>query len=319
MKKSLSSLLLALLLLAGCQATAAPSTSAPSLPPLKVGVLPIVETLPLYVAEAEGYFAKANLAVEIVPFGSAVERDSALQAGQIDGQLNDLVATMLLAKAEPRLKVVRQTFQGSPAKPMMYVLAAPQSKISAPADLANVEIGLSSNSVIEYTTEALARDAGLDPRALRKVEVSKIPVRFEMLMQGQLPAATLPDPLASLALAQGARLVLDDSRTGYGQSILTFREEAVTGKAASLRALLGAYEQATRAINADPNKYRALLVDRAKVPEPIKNTYAMPPYPPARVPTEAEFNAVSQWLVGKGLLPGPMVYSQMVTSEFLPK
>ncbi|MHB1134789.1 MAG: ABC transporter substrate-binding protein [Chloroflexota bacterium] len=318
MIRSIVSLLLALLLV-GCQAPAAPATPGANLPPLKVGVLPIVESLPLYVAETEGLFAKEKLSVEIVPFGSAVERDSALQAGQIDGQLNDLVATMLLSKADPRLKIVRQTFQGSAAKPMMYVLAAPQGKVKAAADLAGAEIGLSSNSVIEYTTEALAKDAGLDVAALRKVEVAKIPVRFEMLMQGQLQAATLPDPLASLALAQGARLVLDDSRTGYGQSILTFRQEAVANKAASLRAFLGAYEQATRAINAEPNKYRALLVDRAKVPEPIKDSYAMPPYPAAKVPTEAEFNAVSQWLVGKGLLPAPLAYADLVTSEFLPR
>lgn len=311
MKRFLFALLLALTLLGGCQAG-----TAPGAPTLKVGLLPIVDVLPLYVAESEGYFARQKVNVELVPFSSAVERDSAVQAGQIDAFLNDLVATLLLDKGAGKLVVVRQTYQGSPAKPMMYVLAAPGSGIQKPADLQGIEIGISANSVIEYTTDLLARDAGV--ASFQRVEVSKIPVRFDMLVKGQLRAATLPDPLASLAIVQGARLIMDDSRTGYGQSIMTFRRDVVSAQPSAVKAFLAAYEQAVQAINASPDKYRALLVDRAKVPDQIKDTYAIPSYPPARVPSEAEFNSVSQWLLAKGLLPGPVAYGQLVTAEYLP-
>ena len=312
MKAPLLALFLALVLLAGC---GAPAPSAPAAPTLKVGYLPIVEVLPMFVAESEGYFAQQKVQVELVPFASAVERDSAVQAGQIDGFLNDLVATLLLDKGEGKLAIVRQTFQGSPAKPMMYVLAAPQSAIQKPADLAGVEVGISTNSVIEYTTEMLAKEAGV---AVKKTEISKIPVRFDMLVKGQLQAATLPDPLASLALVQGARLIMDDSRSGYGQSVLTFRREALAAKSGAVKAFLAAYEQAVQASNASPDKYRALLVDRAKVPDQIKDTYSLPPYPPARVPSEAEYSSVVQWMVTKGLLPAPVPYGKLVTTDYLP-
>lgn len=304
---------LALIALPACQ------TGAGTTPSLKIGLLPIVDVLPMYVAEAEGYFKEQNVQVELVAFASAVERDGALQAKQIDGQLNDLVATMLLDKGPDKMKVVRQTYQGSPAMPMMYVLAAPQGPVRSPADLRGVEIGVSTNSVIEFATDTILAGAGLRPAELKRVEVAKIPVRFEMLMKGQLPAATLPDPFASLALAQGARLIADDSASGAGQSVLTFRQEALDQKAGAVRGFLAAYEKAVQAINAAPNKYRALLVDRAKVPEQIKETFAMPPYPPARVPTAAEVKAVSDWMVAKGLLSAPVDYARLVTADYLPK
>ncbi len=288
------------------------------MPALKIGLLPIVDALPMHVAEAEGLFAKHNVKVELITFASAVERDSALQAKQIDGQLNDLVATLLLANGGEKVKVVRQTYQGSTAMPMMYVLAAPQSPLRVPADLKGVAIGISTNSVIEFTTEVMLREAGLRPQEIQKVEVAKIPVRLEMLLKGQLAAATLPDPFASLAIAQGAHLVADDGKSGAGQSVLTFREEALAGKDKALKAFLAAYEQAVQAINASPEKYRPLLVERAKVPEPIKDSFQMPPYPPARVPTAAEVKAVVDWMVAKGLLSAPVASAQVVTGEYLP-
>ncbi len=318
MKRALGLLIAATLalLLAGMAACSSPAAEVPT---LKIGLLPIVDALPMHVAEAEGFFAKENVKVELITFASAVERDSALQAKQIDGQLNDLVATLLLANGGEKVKVVRQTYQGSPAMPMMYVLAAPQSQLRRPADLKGVPIGVSTNSVIEFTTEVMLREAGLRPDEINKVEVAKIPVRLEMLLKGQLAAATLPDPFASLALAQGAHLIVDDGKSGAGQSVLTFREQALAGKEKALKSFLAAYEQAVQAINSSPEKYRPLLVDRAKVPEEIKQSFPMPPYPPARVPTAGEVKAVADWMLAKGLLKAPIAPEQIVTGEYLPK
>ncbi|MHB1005482.1 MAG: ABC transporter substrate-binding protein [Chloroflexota bacterium] len=314
MKRCLTVLaLLALALLTSCQAPAA------EVPSLKIGLLPIVDVLPMYVAEQEGFFKEQNIQVELLNFSSAVERDSAMQAKQIDGQLNDLVATMLLGKGSEKVKVVRQSYQGNAKTPMMYVVAAPQSAIRTPADLKGVEIGVSANTVIEFTTEAMLKQAGLKPEEIKKVEVSKIPVRFEMLIKGQIQAATLPDPFASLAVSQGARIIADDGATGAGQSVMTFRQEALDAKPSTVKAFLTAYEKAVQAINASPEKYRALLVDKAKIPEQIKSSFRIPPYPTSRVPKEAEVTAVSDWMVAKGLLPGAVVPNQIVSTDFLPK
>ena len=45
---------------------------------LKIGLLQIEDSVPFYVAEKEGFFNQENVRVELVPFLSALERDSAL-------------------------------------------------------------------------------------------------------------------------------------------------------------------------------------------------------------------------------------------------
>jgi len=73
-------LLSLILLLAACTSPAEPTT-------LKIAVLPIIDTLPMYVAQQEGLFEKHNVSVAFVPVASAPERDQILSAGQADGAI----------------------------------------------------------------------------------------------------------------------------------------------------------------------------------------------------------------------------------------
>lgn len=300
-------------------APAAPTAAAKETPSLKVGVIPIVDALPMYVAEQEGYFKEQNVQVELVLFPSALERDSAFVAGQIDGELNDPISTALLNKDGEKAKIVRLAFKGNQSMAMMVVLASPSSKIASAKELKGVPIGISTNSVIEYTTDRLLQSAGLAPSEIQKTEVTKIPVRAEMLAKGQLQAATLPEPLASLAEQQGAHRVIDDSKSGTGQSVMTFRQEVVSKNPEAIRRFLAAYEKGVSAINSSPNKYRDLMVDKGKVPDSLKTTFNVPQFPKAQVSTRADIEDVVKWMVERKLLEQPIPYEKMVVDGFLPK
>lgn len=310
-------LLLALLsggVLVGCAAQVAGGDAVR----LKVGVLPILDALPMYAAEQEGYFQERGLAVELILFQSALERDSALVAGQIDGELNDLVSAALLNRDSEMAKVVRLAFKGNESMAMMVVLAAPGSGISSPGELRGVPIGISKNSVIEYATDRLLQSAGLSPREIVKTEVTKIPVRAEMLAKGQIQAATLPEPLASLAVQQGARRVIDDSRTGTGKSVITFRQEVVASSPEAVRRFLAAYEKGVKAVNGSPDRYRSLMVDRAKVPDSLTTSLNVPRFDPAQLPERRDVEDVVDWMVEVGLLDRAIPYDRMVAQGLLP-
>ena len=70
---------------------------------LRIGVLPVIDTLPLYVAESEGLFEREGINVELVEFSSAMERDAAFTAGSIDGYFGDLVNTLVIKKSMDNL------------------------------------------------------------------------------------------------------------------------------------------------------------------------------------------------------------------------
>lgn len=302
---------LAMLGAAGCQA-------APGGGKLRVGLLPIVDALPMYVAESEGYYKQQGLEVELTLFASALERDAALQAGQLDLELNDLVSATLLNKDADQFRVIRLAYRGNPTMPMMLVLAAPNSPIQAPTDLKGVPVAISGNTVIEYSTDRLLEGAGLAPSDIQKMEVTKIPVRAEMLAKGQVQAATLPEPMASLAIQQGARKVIDDGQTGIGISVITARKSVLDQSGAQVRRFLATYEQAVAELARSPEKYRALFVEKAKIPDSLRDKLAVPPYPKAEVPSREEVAAVLAWSRRKGLISRDIAYESMVDGSLLP-
>ena len=171
--------------------------------PLKIGILPIVEALPFILMEKEG--KPENL--EIVVFSSALERDAALQGGQIDGGITDPLASAIMAGRGMDVVLASLILGSDPTEGRFAIVAAPGSSIKTPQDLKGVPIAISSNTIIEYVTDSLLTEAGLKESEIAKEEIRKMPVRFQMLMSGQVQAATLPDPLAHFALSKGAKLI----------------------------------------------------------------------------------------------------------------
>jgi NitT/TauT family transport system substrate-binding protein len=272
------------------------------------------------VAEKDAYFAQQGITVELVQFASALERDTAIQTGQIDGQLNDLISTTLLNKDQDRVRAVRVARRAMPDRPQFSILAAPSSKIQTVNDLKGVEIAISSNTVIEYITDRMLQGSGFTSTEIKKIEVTKIPVRLELLSKGQVQAATLPDPFTPLAIKAGARVVLDDTRfTQYSLSVVSFRVDVLKTKPLTVKKFLAAYEQAVAAMTAHPATYMDLLIEKANIPEALRGSYTMPPFPSASVPTKTEVEDVVAWAMGKGLITTPIPYEKMVDGSYLPK
>jgi len=138
-----------------------------------------------------------------------------------------------------------------------------------------------------------------------------------MLMSGQIQAACLPDPLAAFAEHQGARLILDDTGDlNVSQTVIILTESSIASNPAGITRLLEAYSRAVETINADPDAFRDLLVEMARMPEPIKDTYAVDHFPAPQVPTKEQVEAVIEWMQDKDLLSVSLTYEDIVTDEF---
>jgi NitT/TauT family transport system substrate-binding protein len=284
---------------------------------LKMGLLPILDILPFYVAEQKGYFEAEGINVEFVPVKSAQERDALMQAGEIDGMLNDLISTGLFNRDDVQIQIVATARRAYPESPQFRVLAAPDGDVTSTSDLAGVPIGISQNTIIEYITDRLLEAEGLSPDQIEILEVSAIPVRFEQLMEGQIQAATLPDPLAQGAVAGGATLVVDDSQyTQYSQSVLSFSTEAIGTKPNSIKKFLKAWNQAVADLNSNPDQFSDLLIEQGRVTESIQGSYQMPPFPEGDVPSQAEWQDVVDWLIEKGLIDQSIGYEDSVLTDF---
>ena len=307
-----------ILLLGACSQN---SQSIPTQEPvtIKVVVLPIMDTLPMFVAEKEGLFTVHNVQVEFIPVGSAPERDQLITAGQADAMINEIVSTLFYNQEQVQVQTVRYARIATEEYPLFSIMAAQDSGIQSPEDLSGVEIGISQGTVIEYLTDRLLQHQGFTTAEIQTIAVPKISDRMALLSTGELKAAMLPDPLTFLAEQQGAIVVMDDTLIPeFSFSTITFRKAFIDDYPDAVRGFLAAIEEATQKVNSDPNQYNSLLTEQKLVPAPILEDYQINPYPTAGVPTQSQWEDVVSWVKEKGLLEADVSYTDSVTDKYLP-
>lgn len=306
--------MLAMGLVACTPPASTPGTGTPALTPIRIGTLPTEDSLPLFVAERDGLFTKAGLKVTITSFQSAQERDAALTAGAIDGEMGDLIAASLMRAGGVPVKVAT-VMLGATAKEGRFGIAVkPGSKVTGLKDLAGVPVGTSSATIQEFVLDQLMTAAGVPAAEIKKEEVKAVPVRLDLLMSGKLAAAALPEPFLSLAEKTGAKVIADDTTgANISQTVLIFSEKFLgdAANASAVKKLLGVWDEAVGTINAAPDSFRTLLVDKARLPAPLKDTYAVNTYPKAQLPTTEEVTRVLDWMKSKSLLKVEVTYADL--------
>ena len=307
--------------------TAAPATAAPTSAAttaaqavtVRVAMLPILDAMPMYVAIAQGYFAAQNINVQVVPAASAAERDQLIQAGQADAMINDLVSTLFYNKDQTKIVVVRFARTATPKYAQYFVLAGKDSGITDVNGLKGVPIAVSDGTVIAYITDRLLQAAGLNQTDIKTIAIPKITDRLAALSGGTVKAATIPDPTAASAMAAGAKVVVSDAaHPQYGNSLLSFTADFVSQHPDTVRAFLAAWEKGVSDVNADKTKWNDVLTKNNLLAPALMGKYALPDYPTASVPSEAQFKDVNDWAKQKGLLSTDVSYAASVNATFLP-
>lgn len=289
----------------------APSTKK-ELQELAIGVLPDLDSIPLIIAEQNGYFEEAGAKVKIQSFKSAKDRDSALQSGNLDGAISDMLAAAFAAEGGFDVKMTSKT-DGS------YKLLVNAGKgIDSFDKLKGNDIAISQNTIIEYATDMMLKEANISSEDVKKVAIPQMPVRLEMLQNGKVAAATLPEPLASAAIKNGAVLLNSSDKLGINPGVLLFTTKATKEKSEEIKAFYTAYNKAVDYLNKeDKSKYIDSLIEKAGFPADVKDVLVLPEYNKAVVPSEKDFTNVINWLTEKQLIKNSYKYSDLVNSEFV--
>jgi NitT/TauT family transport system substrate-binding protein len=274
--------------------------------PLRLGIMPDADSLPFMVADAEGLFAKEGVAVELVSFANAQERDAAIQAGKLDGAISDLLAAAFLAAGGYDMRVTSAT------DGRYGIAAAPGSGITDAAGLAGKKIGLSSNTIIQYSVDAITSAAGLPASGYDAVAIPRMPVRMEMLLAGQVDAAGLPEPFLTTAIQRGAALVGTTEQFHIDAAVIVFSKAVLDSRLAEVKRLYKAYASAAGRINATPDSYRGFLVEKARFPAEVRDAYRFVHYRTPTLPDIAQIDSAIAWLSARGLLTRKLSASELL-------
>ena len=281
---------------------------------IKVGILPAIDSLPLIVAEAEGLFEEEGISVELVMFNSALEKESAVLSSALHGSFGDMVTALLTLKSGKDVRIFTESSRTGSSR-MFALVAAPGSSVKGINSAGREQIAVSSGSVIEFFLDEIAALNNVDPGSLRKLEVKGIPLRYQMLMSGQVNLAMLPEPLVSKAEKEGARIIADDLSLDVTATVISFRGDFLEKNRSFAGSFTKAYNRSINLINKNPDKFRDFMVSRLRLPEELKESFTVPRYSKINPPSERDILLVYSWMKSKGLVEAPLEYDKIIWKQ----
>ncbi|EGO64318.1 ABC transporter substrate-binding protein [Acetonema longum] len=279
---------------------------------ITLGLMPDVDSIPFIIAQEKGFFKEEGLTVNLKSFKSAVDRDSALQSGNLDGAISDMLAEAF-AKNGGFDTVITSMSQGS------YKMVVNKDKaVSSIQDLKGQDVAVSKNTIIEYVTDRILAKGGLTPEDINKVVIPQIPTRLEMLQNGKITAATLPDPMGSIAMKNGGKLLSSSDQLGVNPGVLLFTGKAVKAKEQEIKAMYRAYNKAIDYLNKEPmDSYIDLVIEKGGFPPSVKGALVLPSYTKATAASPREVEAVVQWLHSRNLINKAFTYEELADTRFV--
>ena len=281
-----------------------------TLAPLTIGVMPDVGAAPFILAKENGYYDDLGLDVTIEVFRSAIDRDTALQTGNLDGVMADMLPVVFFNDNGFEMKITSGTYGN------YRMVTSPMNSDLTVEALTNESIGLSTSTVIEFATDYILNS--YDITTTEKIAIPKIPLRLEMLKSGDLDIATLPEPLASAAVLNGGIILKDTEALQMNPGVFVMSTSSIEAKEKSIALLYNGYNQAIDYINEESiDTYFQLMVKKLGFPPVLKGQFEMPEMIYATMPSEADFNIVLNWMSEKELTGSIYTLDDLSTTQFI--
>lgn len=295
-------LMIAMMIFTGCQAT--PETPAAPVDnmKLKIGIMPAVDSAPILLAEKKGYFKELGLEMDIQVYNNAANRESALQSGELDGTMTDLIAFVNSKQNGLDIKITTSTDGSFP-----FLLK------KGFVDQKKIKIGMMEISVSNFLSDQFLKDK----YEMEKIFINEIPARLEMVKAGQLDMANLPEPIASMGELGGLEKVVYVNNDEFMPEAMVFTSKALKEKEKALEMFHQAYNKAVADIKNNDDEARDVLIEKLTLKPEIKKLITLPEYHMARVPSEAYINKVIDWVEAVQKIDITVSYDQMIERKFV--
>lgn len=238
-----------------------PMTTSLAQSPLKVrfGKLgPNLGMARAHVVEAQGFFKKNGLDVEVTEFRNSPELNTAIVSGAVDLAISGF--TSLLTARQRGLPV--KAFFVETSAPFYHLLGSPTLESMKDAADKGAVAGVSGIGSLDYTvTRYLFRRAGLDPDKLKYIQAGTPVQRTAALEAGRVQIALSAIPEKYVVLRRGKVKELgrmSDYTKNFALEVLWGKEEYVAGNAEVIRRFLAAMDDTARWIRTSPEAPAAL-------------------------------------------------------------
>jgi NitT/TauT family transport system substrate-binding protein len=249
--RRLSRLVLALAALAG-GICLSPGAEAQSPTPLKIGVLKLTSSAPVFVGVEKGYFKEFGVEPELVYFQAAAPIAAALAAGQLDVGATGLTAALYnIVLGGEQLWIVADKGREWPGYPLTGIVVQKElwdGGVRSIKDLKGRRIGVTQvGSTFHYTLGRVLEKDGLSLADVKIAPLQAMPAMMEALKGKQVDAILVPQPFPGTAEAQGFGKILAWAGDLYPwQNVAVFYSRKLAANRPQAVAFMKGYVKASR-------------------------------------------------------------------------
>lgn len=264
---------------------------------IKFGLLPAESAIPIIVAKEKGLFEKEGVSVELISFNSPNDRNVAVQAGQIDAIIADIMTSLTFHEAGLGMKITSDINED------FKLLTSPNSGIDSFAKLDKKTVSVVPNFVLEYIMDEMAKRNGI---SYELISIPSFTARFEALLADKIDGVIFTEPQAGMLAAKGAKVLASSKEYGIKAGTLLFNENTLKENGDEVKAFYRAYNAAVDYINTTaPTEYSKVLAQYG-FPEAIEGYLGSGvKFTKADKMTQESFESVLEWTQSKGLVKKP--------------
>ena len=219
---------------------------------IKVGVLKLTSSAPIYVGVEKGFFKDAGIEPELVFFQAAAPIATALAAGQLDVGATGLTAALYnIVLGGEQLWIVADKGREWPGYPLVAIVVQKElwdAGLRSVSDLKGKRIGVTQlGSTFHYHIGNILEKNGLKLADVKIVPLQAMPATVEALKGKQVDAILVPQPFPGATEAQGFGKILAWAGDLYPWQIATvFYSKAFAADRAKAVAFMKGYVRASR-------------------------------------------------------------------------
>lgn len=185
---------------------------------LKVGVMPTLDCLPVYLAYEDSIFLEQGVTVHLYRYNAQMDCDTAITRKRVEGTVTDLVRAARLQKQGTQL------FYPISTNLYWQLITNRKARISELKQLSDKMIAMTRHSATDYLS-TLVIDSVKTKYDVYRVQINDLNIRLRMLLNNEMDAAWMPEPYATQA-RMAKHVALADSRDKNLQlGVIAFRSK----------------------------------------------------------------------------------------------
>lgn len=271
------------LLLSACGGSD-PSSSEGGIDKITIGVIPIADVAPLYLARDKGIFAKHDLEVEFKEAAGGAALIPAVVSGDYDFAFSNFVSLAIARSKGLPLTVVSagSSSTGVPGKDFGAIMTTSDSGITKPTDLVGKRIAVNSlGNINEMLIEERVEQDGGDASKIKFVELAH-PDMPAALERGDVDAIWEVEPFLNSIRSAGDKEVWSlyaEAHADLNVAAYFTTEQHLAEDSDQVKRFNDAVTEAFEYANAHDDEVRAALTEYTSIDAKTADAMVLPAWP----------------------------------------